>query len=289
MSTLISAFCAGSHSPFTVARFCLWPSRVFMSWLHVGPGSYVPPSISVQRLDRRPSRAASHQLSVSDRLPISMQPSSHLICFSCPATPDTSAPDTSAHDTSASERDEPTGRQQTPHCTRTQSPCQHASLQPATYRGFSSPKRATSSSKLNDAMQHKIESDSEDEMRHARSDGHMPSYVEGSSAIARQSSRRCSLHPDSEHSRHERELTHEHNGYCKSCKSGSIDRRPSRELIGARRPSRHTQDSQGGFPGRAGSLTQHQLVSLPPSPFSILHNAQQELLRSPSLHDEVLD
>lgn len=64
--------------------------------------------------------------------------------------------------------------------------------------------------------------------------------------------------------------------------------RPSRERIGARRSSRHTQDSQlGHMLGRAPSLTKEQLVALPASPFSILHNAPHELLCSPSTPDKV--
>ena len=39
--------------------------------------------------------------------------------------------------------------------------------------------------------------------------------------------------------------------------------------------------------GQHPGLIKEQLVALPPSPFSILHQSQQELYRSPSSTDEV--
>ena len=98
-----------------------------------------------------------------------------------------------------------------------------------------------------------------------------------------------------------RQLQHAPNpgGLCRVCRAGSLGRsgslgradslgrRPSRELVGSPRLSRHSQDSVIRQPSRAASLTKEQLISLPPSPFSILHSAQHELLRSGSSHDEV--
>ena len=86
---------------------------------------------------------------------------------------------------------------------------------------------------------------------------------------------------------------------CRVCRAGSLGRsgslgradstgrRPSGELAGSQRLARRSQDSLIRPPSRAASLTKEQLISLPPSPFSILHDAQHDLLRSGSSHDEV--
>ena len=239
-----------------------------------GAGSYIPPSLPAHCMDRHGSHALSDQLPVSDRLPIAAQHSSHLISFSCPATPDTSS----------SGRGKPSTRNQARHSSGSQNSYQHASLQPVGTGGSSDPSQASSTARLAAAAHGRAESDSEDELRHARSSSDRAAHHE-SGCMGRQTSWRGAAQHEhaGKHSALERQLSHDHSGYCQRCGSGSLDRRPSRELIGARRPSRHTQDSL------AGLLGQHKdhLTNLPPSPFSILHQSQQELLRSPSSSDEV--
>ena len=239
-----------------------------------GAGSFIPPCLPARCLDRRGSHALSDQLPVSDRLPMAAQDSSHLISFSCPATPDTSS----------SGRGEPCSRAQDARSSGSQTFYQHASPQPAGTGGSIDPSQASSSARLTAAAHGRTESDSEDEMRYARSPGDRASHhVNG--CMGRQPSWRGAAQHEhaGQHSTLERQLSHDHSGYCQRCGSGSLDRRPSRELIGARRPSRHTQDSLAGLLGQQ----KDHLATLPPSPFSILHQPQQELLRSPSSSDEV--
>lgn len=225
-------------------------------------------------MDRYGSHALSDQLPVSDRLPMATQPSNHLISFSCPATPDTSS----------SGRGEPSSRAQVGRSSGSPNFYQHASLQPAGTAGLPQPGRASSSARLTAAAQMRAESDSEDELRHARSSSDRASHHENAGMGRQTSWRGAAQHEQSgQHSILERQLSHDHSSYCQRCGSGSLDRRPSRELIGARRPSWHSQDSLAGLLGRQ----KDHLTTLPPSPFSILHQSQHDLLRSPSSSDEV--
>ena len=132
------------------------------------------------------------------------------------------------------------------------------------------------------------ESDSEDEARHPGAQA----------ATSLQGVSRHSLHahwPGCRQPQH----APDPGALCRLCRAGSLGRsgslgradsmgrRPSREFAGSQRLSRHSQDILIRQPSRAASLTKEQLISLPPSPFSILHNAQHDLLRSGSSHDEV--
>ena len=242
-----------------------------------GAGSYVPPPLPPHCPDRLGSRALSDQLPISDRLPISAQRSGHLISYSCPATPDTSC---SGHG-------DPSSRVQGLRSTELQNPYQHASPQPVRDKGFSDPSQAFASAGLTIATQATAGSDSEEEIRHARGTRNRSFRDDG---IERQSSWRRTVQPEpsGQHNTSERQLSHEHSGYCQRCRSGSLDRGPSSDVIGARRPSRHTQDSMAGRLAQNSCLMKTQLLALPPSPFSILHQSQRELLRSPSSVDEVI-
>ena len=246
--------------------------------MHAGAGSYAPPSLPAHSLGRHSSHALSEQLPVSDRLPLGIQPSGHLISFSCPATPDTSS----------SGRDEPSNMIQGTHSSKLQSPHQQASSQPAGERGSSDRSQASSLVRLAVAAQTRADSDSEDELKCVGSSHNRACYGQDGSA-GRQRSWTGAIQPEhpGQRSSLERQLSHDHSGYCQRCRSGSLERRPSRELIAARQPSRRTQDSLAGLLGQHPSLTKGQLVALPPSPFSILHHSQQALPRSPSSCDEV--
>ena len=201
--------------------------------------------------------------------------SSRLMSFNQPTTPDRYPAD---HDAVNSAQGMP---------GTTKGFLQDGSLQAVDCAG-SAPARHSMPPQPCSVPQARVESDSEDEARHPC--GQAASFTQGFS--------HPSLHaywPGS------RQLQHapDPGPLCRVCRAGSLGRsgslgradsmgrRPSRELAGSQRPSRHSQDSLIRQPSRTASLTKEQLISLPPSPFSILHNAQHDLLRSGSSHDEV--
>ena len=201
--------------------------------------------------------------------------SSRLMSFSQPTTPDRPHSDHNAV----------TSTQGMPRTTR--GFLQDGSLQAAECAG-SAPARHSMPPQPCSILQAAGESDSEDEARHP--------YAQAASSPPGPSS--LSLHAHSPGCR-QAPYAHDPDALCRACRAGSLGRsgslgrldsmgrRPSRELAGSQRPSRHSQDSLLRQPSQAASLTKEQLISLPPSPFSILHNAQHNLLRSGSSHDEV--
>lgn len=200
---------------------------------------------------------------------------SRLTSFSQPTPPDGRP----------SDRDAAISRQGMPGTTK--GFLQGDSLQ-ASVRGGSAPTRHSMLPQPCGLPETRGESDSEDEAHHPGAQA----------ATSPQGVSRHSLHahwPGCRQPQH----APDPGALCRVCRAGSLGRsgslgradsmgrRPSRELAGSQRPSRHSQDSLIRQPSRAASQTKEQLISLPPSPFSILHNAQHDLLRSGSSHDEV--
>ena len=201
--------------------------------------------------------------------------SSRLMFFSQPTPPDRPP----------SDRDAAVSRQGMPGTTKG---FLHGDSPQASVCAGSAPSRHSMPPQPCSIPQARGESDSEDETRH----------LHAQAASLPQGFSRPLLHaywPGSRQQQHAPEPA----TLCRVCRAGSLGRssslgradstgrRPSRELVGSERLSRHSQDSLIRQPSRAASLTKEQLISLPPSPFSILHNAQHDLLRSGSSHGEV--
>lgn len=159
-------------------------------------------------LDRRGSRAASDVLPVLEQLPVSTQPGGHLLSFSCPATPDTSA-----HDASASECDKSPSKRQTRSTTHSHI---KQGLPPVPmYRGFPSLTQAQSSG-ASAELQHMMETDSEDELR----PGSALSHGRGGPCMGRQASFTAGAMPEypPRLGGHDGQLNYDHSPFCKRCR-----------------------------------------------------------------------
>ena len=174
-----------------------------------GTSSYDPPSIaSPGILDRRGSRAASDMLPVLEQLPVSTQPGGHLMSFSCPATPDTST-----HDPLASECDKSPSKRQTRSTTH--SPMQQGLSPVPMYRSFPSRTQAQSSG-ASAELQHRPDTDSEDELR----PGSALSHGGGGPCMGRQASFTAGAMPEFSPGlgAHDGQLNYDHSPSCKRCR-----------------------------------------------------------------------